>query len=107
MARETLPLLLYITMVQRKVTKSCCGKASIVLVLKKPARMHHVDLFKSKGFQVPDIYLKAGLLYAKKNGMIATCTFGICTVNVRCTGNDCDSIVNELESVFSIIENET
>jgi hypothetical protein len=93
-------------MVQRKTVKSCCGKASVTLVLTKPARISHVELFKQNGFQIPDVYVKAGILYAKKNGLIATATFGICTVNVRCSGPNCDSLINELEKVFSIIENE-
>lgn len=93
-------------MIQRQVKQSCCGKSSVILLVTKPARMHHVSLFKSRGFQVPDNYLKAGLLYAKKDGIIITCTFGICTVNLRCTGANCDSLVNEAEAVFKIIESE-
>jgi len=93
-------------MVQRRVSKSCCGKSSIVFTVSKPARKNHIQLFKDAGFSVPENYIKCGLLYAKKEGLIATCTFGICTVNVRCSGANCETLVNQLEQIFNKIESE-
>jgi hypothetical protein len=92
-------------MVQRRVTKSCCGsKKSINFIVLKPVRKEHIILFTSAGFQCPDQYVKSGLLLAKKDGFIGTATFGICNINVRCSGVNCEAIINEFESILKIIE---
>jgi hypothetical protein len=92
-------------MVQRRVTKSCCGgRNSLNFTLLKPVRREHVNLFVLAGFQCPDNYIKSGLLYAKKDGFIGTATFGICNINVRCTGANCQVIINEFESILKTIE---
>jgi hypothetical protein len=93
-------------MVERRITKGCCGRKSIVMTTLRPVRTHHVALFQQAGFVCPDNYIKSGLLYAKKENFIGTCTFGICNINVRCNGANCDAIINEFETVLRTIENE-
>lgn len=73
----------------------------------RPVRRNHVDLFQKSGFQCPENYIKSGLLYARKDGLIATCTFGICNINVRCNGqHNCNQIIDEFEGILKQIENE-
>lgn len=94
-------------MVQRRVTKACCGRKSIVMTLTSPVRRHHIDRFQKAGFQCPENYIKSGLLYARKDGFIGTATFGICNVNVRCNGqHNCQQIIDEFEGILKGIEME-
>jgi hypothetical protein len=92
-------------MVERRITKGCCGRKSIVMIVKRPVRAFHIPLFQQAGFQCPDNYIKAGLLYAKKGGFIGTATFGICNINVRCNGQ-CDDLINDFEAILRKIEDE-
>jgi len=91
-------------MVQRRVTKGCCGRTSILMISEKPIMKSHVALFKAAGFIVPDNYQKAGLFYAKKGSMIATATFGIKNVNIRCSGTGCQNSINEFEALLKKVE---
>ena len=70
----------------------------------KPVRREHISLFTLAGFHCPDNYIKSGLLYATKDGFIGTTVFGNCNVNIRCTGTNCQSIINEFESILKTIE---
>jgi hypothetical protein len=94
-------------MVTRRVSKSCCGKSAIVFTVEKPVRKHHVKLFTDAGFIVPASYINCGLLYAKKDGMVGTATFGICNLNVRCSGPTCEAVINQFESILAQIEKES
>jgi hypothetical protein len=95
-------------MVQRRVTKGCCGRTSIIMTTTYPVRKYHVPLFQNAGFQCPNNYIKNGLLYAKKDGFIGTVTFGICNVNIRCNGSSsCTETINQFQSILEQIEKES
>lgn len=91
---------------ERRVSKSCCGKTAIIISTTKPIRKNHLDLFKSKGYTIPDNYVKIGMFYAKKEGFVASATFGICNINIRCNGSMCQQRLDEFESILKIIEGE-
>lgn len=91
-------------MVQRRTTKGCCGRTSILMIADKPIMKTHIPIFKAAGFLVPDNYQKAGLFYAKKSSMIATATFGIRNVNIRCSGSGCQEAINEFEALLEKVE---
>jgi hypothetical protein len=91
-------------MVERRVVKGCCGRTAILMVSAKPIEKGHVALFKQSGYVVPDNYAKAGLFYAKKGTMIATATFGIKNINVRCSGAGCKTLIDEFENILKQIE---
>jgi hypothetical protein len=91
-------------MVQRRVTKGCCGRTSILMVSNKPIMKNHLTLFKEAGYVVPENYIKAGLFYAKKGTMIATATFGIKNVNIRCSGSGCQETIDEFETLLEKVE---
>jgi len=93
-------------MVQRRVTKTCCGRKAIIITSNKPVRKNHISLFQQAGFNVPENYVRSGLLYAKKGGFVATASFGICNVNVRCSGAGCDDTINLFEGILAKIERE-
>lgn len=88
----------------RRVTKGCCGRTSILMVADKPIMKNHIPIFKQAGFLVPDNYQKAGLFYAKKGAMIATATFGIKNINIRCSGSGCQESINEFEALLKKVE---
>jgi hypothetical protein len=92
---------------ERRVSKSCCGKSAIIIVTTKPIRKNHLDLFRSKGFVIPENYVKAGMFYCKKDGFVASATFGICNINIRCNGSLCQQRVDEFEAIIRQIEGET
>lgn len=92
-------------MVQRRVTRSCCNRKSLIFVTTVPVGRNHVPLFQQAGFQCPENYIKSGLLYAKKDGFVGTVTFGICNVNIRCNGqHNCNEIIDQFENVLKTIE---
>jgi hypothetical protein len=91
-------------MVERRVTKGCCGKTAVLITVSKPVRKEHIPLFTEAGFIVPENYVRAGLLYVKKGGLIATCTFGICNINVRCPGHSCEDLIKQFEDILRKIE---
>lgn len=93
-------------MVQRRVTKTCCSRKAIVVTSEKPVRRNHIQMFRQAGFNVPENYVKSGLLYAKKGGFVATATFGICNANIRCSGGDCEDIIRLFEGILAKIERE-
>lgn len=76
------------------------------MTVEKPVRKQHVSLFTEAGFIVPESYVNCGLLYAKREGMIGTATFGIRNVNVRCGGKNCEENIDLFESILIKIENE-
>ncbi len=91
-------------MVQRRVTHGCCGRTSILMIAEKPIQKHHIPLFRAAGYIIPDNYTKAGLFYAKKGTMIATATYGIKNINIRCSGTGCTETINEFEALVKKIE---
>ena len=92
-------------MIIKRNVKSCCGKSAVVMTVDKAVKREHVPLFVEAGFIVPESYVKCGLLYAKKGGMIGTATFGIRNINVRCGGKDCQEYIDQFEKVLIKIEN--
>jgi len=74
------------------------------MIAEKPVMKNHVQLFKDAGFVVPDNYVKAGMFYAKKGSMIATATFGIKNVNIRCSGAGCQDSINQFEALLGKVE---
>ena len=93
-------------MVTKKLTKGCCGKQMVIFDSEKPIRKQHIDLFKEAGFNITDAYVKSGLFYAKKDGMIATSTLGIRNVNIKCSGPKCEDVIDEFEKILIQINEE-
>ena len=84
--------------------KSCCGGSTTLVTSAKPVLMNHIPLFKNNGFFVNDKYATSGLFYARKDGMIATATFGTCKFNVRCSGSGCDLLIAQFTNILGVVE---
>lgn len=84
--------------------KSCCGSSAVIVNAVKPIKKEHVDLFKSSGFKVNDIYAANGLFFAKKGDLSISCTFGLTKINLKCS-SECSTIINELIQILTHIEN--
>lgn len=87
-----------------KKVKSCCGGSSTLISVDKPISRADLVLFKSAGFFLPENFISSGLFYAKKSGFVASASFGICKINVKCNGGDCEQIQNEFVELLRSIE---
>lgn len=80
--------------VKKHVVKSCCGSQSIILEADKPLRKYQIDVFREAGYLVPDNYLKLGIFYGNKNGIVATAAFGTTKIQIRANSTDAPEIEN-------------
>jgi hypothetical protein len=87
-----------------QIIKSCCGSSAIIVNAEKPIRKEHIDFFKSKGFNVNNMYATNGLFLATKRELTISCAFGLTKINVRCK-TECTSDINDLVSILTEIEN--
>jgi len=91
-------------MPQSNVIKSCCGSSSTIITLNKPILQSHIPLFEPLFF-INKQYSQSGLFYAKLGNLVAVTSFGICKINVKCSGNDCAKLLLAFENVLTQIEN--
>lgn len=90
------------SLVTRDQIKSCCGSASFVFQLKKAIKKSHISLFKAQGYSVPKNFLDIGIFYVQKGNLVATASFGATRISVRCNGNDCGKMMDELQLLFEV-----
>lgn len=86
--------------------QSCCGSESYIYTIDHPILKKHTELFKNKGFSILEHYEKVGILQAVKQGLIITASYGHKKINVRCSGKNCNSLLNIFNSILDNIENE-
>lgn len=85
-------------MITRHTTKSCCGSKSLIFETDKPVRKSQVQLFKDKGYFVPDNFLNVGIFYAKKGLLVATGSFGGNRLDVKCSGEQVSALLDEFQA---------
>lgn len=83
-------------MITRHIVKSCCGSSGLVFETDKPIRKSQINIFKEAGYLVPENFLNAGLFYVQKEFLIATASFGANKISVRCNGEKCHQLMDEL-----------
>lgn len=86
--------------VKKQTTKACCGSTVTILVADKPIRKHQIEIFKTAGFKFPDNYYQAGVFYAHRDGLIATCSYGSIKISIRCVGADCFKMLEKFEELL-------
>lgn len=91
-------------MVERRVVKGCCGRKAVLMISTVALEKCHIPLFKQAGYIIPENYAKAGLFYAKKGTFIATATFGLKNINIRCSGSGCEELISAFEAIIKTIE---
>jgi hypothetical protein len=89
---------------RKDVIKTCCAKSAVLYIIDKPVLKIHIELFEKAGFLVPARYAKSGLLYLQRKSFVGTASFGMCKINVRCSGNGCVESIQLFESIISQIE---
>lgn len=88
-------------MITRNIIQGCCGNSgSIVLQMDKPIMKNHVDLFIKSGYTSPIHYLNSGIFYVRKNTLVATASFGLSKINVRCGAHKREEQLTELEQLL-------
>lgn len=70
-----------------------------LFVMDKPIRKSQIQVFKDAGYLMPDHFFKSGIFYIQKQGLIANSSYGVCKINVRCSG-ECEEKLKELEIVL-------
>lgn len=87
-------------MIKKQTHKSCCGSSVTFFVTDEPLLKNQIDVFKEAGFKFPDNFLKAGIFYAHKDGLVATCAYGSRRIAVRCSGSQCGELITKFENIL-------
>ena len=71
--------------IKRTIVKSCCGGSggSVMLYLDRPITRNHLQIFKDNGYTIPPHYENQGILYLRKDTLVATASFGMTKINVK------------------------
>ena len=59
-----------------------------------------ISLFTTSGYFIHNKYATSGLFYAKKDGLIATSTFGSTKLSIRCSGSNCTQTIIDFETLL-------
>ena len=94
-------------MITRHVVKTCCGNKSFIFETQKPLKRTHLEEFQKAGYLAPQQFVKVGLFYVQKNGLIATSSFGTTKLQVRCNSKNCDELLNSFEKLLDSVTNAT
>jgi hypothetical protein len=87
--------------IRRNIVKSCCGgNNSITIYMDRPICKHQVYVFKDAGFTVPEHYLNSGMFYVRKDTLVASASFGMTKVNVRCGAFRREEQLTEFENLL-------
>jgi hypothetical protein len=86
--------------VKRHKVKSCCGSSTYIFEIDKPIKKYQLQVFKDAGCSSPKNFVSVGVFYVRFGGLIATTSFGSKRVSIRCTGNDCDQLMNRFEKIL-------
>ena len=89
----------------RTITKSCCNSVQYLYETNKPITKAHVSSFIAAGFLAPSHYLESGIFYVQKGKLIATSSFGVTKITVRCSGQDCSERLDEFEKLLDTAVN--
>lgn len=86
--------------VKRHKVKSCCRTHSFTFETNKPIKKNHISIFQNAGYVAPPNFITAGIFYVRGNGIIAQSSFGSTKINVRCSGSNCATILNQFENIL-------
>lgn len=84
----------------KQQVKSCCGKTAFVYTLDRGILPAEAAQFTSKGFLVPERYSKNGFFYCRKGILLASCSFGVKKMSVKCSSSTSSEMV-DFDSVLS------
>lgn len=56
-----------------------------------------LPLFKQAGYLAPEHYANSGIFYVQKDRLIATASFGVTKISVRCSGKNCAQLLDDFE----------
>lgn len=60
-----------------------------------------LDFFKNAGYNESPVMTKSGILYVDNSDSIITGSFGSNSLQIKCKKDDCQSIMNKIESLFN------
>lgn len=94
-------------MITKHVIKSCCGGTkSFIFQTQKAVRKQHIETFEKSGYVTLPHYVKSGLFYIQKKGLIATASFGSTKIQVRCSTANAAELLAEFEKILDELTNE-
>jgi len=88
-----------------KTIKSCCGSSVKMVVFDKPIRKTHAILFKNAGYFIPDSFFQVGIFYAQLGSFIIQGSYGNTTLNINCSGQDCENKIKTFVDLAEQITN--
>ena len=88
--------------ISKKSIGGCCGnKGSIqTIYLEKPVNAGHISFFKNAGYIVPEQYLKTGIFYVRRDGLVASSTFGSNKITVRSNSANREEKIKSFEETL-------
>lgn len=90
-------------MIKKYKVKSCCGSESLIIETPYFIKKEHISIFEENKYMIPSHFLKAGIFYVQKDGLISTSSFGSNKLNVRCGGQNCEKLLIEFEDLLNNI----
>lgn len=87
-------------MIIKHAIKSCCGGGkAFIFQTQSPVRKNHIEAFEKAGFVTLPHYVKSGLFYIQRGGLVATASFGSTKIQVRCANANAD-IMAQFEKIL-------
>lgn len=93
-------------LIRRHLIKTCgtCGGSKAVIFETETAvkKSHLPELLKA-GYSSPRHYIKAGLFYIVKPGLVAEASFGATRINVKASGKYAEQHLNDFEKILDLL----
>lgn len=78
-----MPPFCHLDMIIIRTIKACCDTEVCVAEADKPLRKHQVQVFRDAGYSLPEQYLKIGVVYLEKKGLVVTGSYGQSRLHIR------------------------
>ena len=89
----------YRLIVKHAIKTRCGGGRSFIFQTQTPVRKNHIEAFEKAGFVTLPHYVKSGLFYIQRGGLVATASFGSTKIQVRCSNSSAD-IIAKFEQIL-------
>lgn len=99
--------------IKRTISKSCCGgsNGTVMFYLDKTLTKNVLIAFENANLNIPDgeerwiippHYEKSGIFYVRKNGLVATTSFGTTRITIKVGAHERDKKLDEFEKILEL-----
>jgi hypothetical protein len=90
--------------IERFIIQACCGRKSLIFKTDQPLSIDILNKFVELGFKEAKHFTKAGILWVDNINFIITGPIGSNKLQVKCKKKECDSDINDLETLLLSME---